>query len=269
MAINKITNAERELVSVYGLPDKPGMSTEAIQQRFDGLGNLAIDKVNEVIEVTNQSSADIKDLDTRVDQIANNQIPEEYVKDKVDEYIAENQSGLATKEELEANTNQLSSEIVEIESNVNSINNRDIALYDVLKLDGYIENGGAFRPTNDTKLSDFIKVSQGDIVNFNLLGVGGFDILAFYTDKDINSYVSGINGNTVKGAFEVPSDGYIAVCCLNSYKDGYLYFSQKNDYLSQFVKANNNVKDLTDTYVLNFGDSCARGVGAWDIDLNN
>jgi hypothetical protein len=113
MAINKITNAEREMVSVYGLPNKPGMSTEAIQQRFDGLGNLAIDKVNEVIEVTNQSSADIKDLDTRVDQIANNQIPEEYVQSAVETYVNNNQSELATKKNLEELDNQLSSEIVE------------------------------------------------------------------------------------------------------------------------------------------------------------
>ena len=157
---------------------------------------------------------------------------------------------------------QLSSEIVEL-------NNNSIALYDILTINGYIENGGAFRATNDTKRSDFIKVSQGDIVNFNLRGVGGFDILAFYSDKNVNTYVSGINGNTIKGTFVVPSNGYIAVCCLNSYKDGYLYFSQQNDYLTQFVKANNGVKDLSGTYVLNFGDSCARGIGAWDNDLND
>jgi hypothetical protein len=57
MAINKITNAERDNVRVYGLADRPGLTKEAMQQRFDGLGDLAIDKVNEVVEVVNGLSS--------------------------------------------------------------------------------------------------------------------------------------------------------------------------------------------------------------------
>lgn len=50
MAISKITDAERSNIGVTGLPDTPGLSTSEIQQRFDGLGNLAIDKLNEIID---------------------------------------------------------------------------------------------------------------------------------------------------------------------------------------------------------------------------
>lgn len=57
MAINKITNAERDNVRIYGLADRPGLTKEAMQQRFDGLGDLAIDKLNEVIEEVNQLSS--------------------------------------------------------------------------------------------------------------------------------------------------------------------------------------------------------------------
>ncbi len=46
----KITNADRLDKGVYGLPDTPGMTTAAIQERFDSLGNLAIDKFNALVE---------------------------------------------------------------------------------------------------------------------------------------------------------------------------------------------------------------------------
>jgi hypothetical protein len=57
MAISKITNKERDNVRVYGLADRPGLTKEAMQQRFDGLGDLAIDKLNEVIDEVNSLSS--------------------------------------------------------------------------------------------------------------------------------------------------------------------------------------------------------------------
>ena len=53
MVISKITNKERDNVRVYGLADRPGLTKEAMQQRFDGLGDLAIDKLNEVVDKVN------------------------------------------------------------------------------------------------------------------------------------------------------------------------------------------------------------------------
>lgn len=53
MAISKITDTERKKVRIEGLNDVPGLDAKTMQQRFDGLGNLAIDKLNEVIEAVN------------------------------------------------------------------------------------------------------------------------------------------------------------------------------------------------------------------------
>ena len=46
----KISSADRSGKGVTGLPDTPGLSTGDMQARFDSLGNLAIDKFNNVVE---------------------------------------------------------------------------------------------------------------------------------------------------------------------------------------------------------------------------
>jgi len=118
MAISKITNAERDEVKIYGLPDKPGLSKEAMQQRFDGLGNLAIDKINEVIDSVNDSAKEVKELGDKVDQFGEGQIPEEYLQQSVDNYIANNQSGLATKTDVTNLDSKLSSEIAGVDERI-------------------------------------------------------------------------------------------------------------------------------------------------------
>lgn len=57
----KISSADRVDKGVTGLPDTPGLSTGDMQARFDSLGNLAIDKFNNVVdsvsdEVTNDDT---------------------------------------------------------------------------------------------------------------------------------------------------------------------------------------------------------------------
>ncbi len=66
MSLKKITDAERNNVCVTGLPDVPGLSTREMQQRIDGLGNLAIDRLNELIDVVNNGKIEtnIKDPET-------------------------------------------------------------------------------------------------------------------------------------------------------------------------------------------------------------
>ena len=71
MAISKITNKERDNVRVYGLADRPGLTKEAMQQRFDGLGDLAIDKLNEVIDKVNSLENATSIKTTYVDQDGN------------------------------------------------------------------------------------------------------------------------------------------------------------------------------------------------------
>lgn len=46
----KISSADRAGKGVTGLPDTPGLSTGDMQERFDSLGNLAIDKFNAVVD---------------------------------------------------------------------------------------------------------------------------------------------------------------------------------------------------------------------------
>lgn len=46
----KITSADRAGKGVTGLPDTPGLSTGDMQERFDSLGNLSIDKFNAVVD---------------------------------------------------------------------------------------------------------------------------------------------------------------------------------------------------------------------------
>lgn len=65
MAIAKITESQRKAVCVEGLNDVPGLDTRALQQRFDGLGNLAIDKVNEIVDVVN-SMENAKSIKTTI-----------------------------------------------------------------------------------------------------------------------------------------------------------------------------------------------------------
>lgn len=49
----KISSADRSGKGVTGLPDTPGLSTGDMQARFDSLGNLAIDKFNNLVDAVN------------------------------------------------------------------------------------------------------------------------------------------------------------------------------------------------------------------------
>lgn len=98
---HKISNADRADKGVYGLPDTPGMSTTEIQERFDSLANLAIDKYNGLVdaveeEVTNESKlvtgAAVKAYtDNKVASAINDVTPSNdttYSSNKIDDKIA-------------------------------------------------------------------------------------------------------------------------------------------------------------------------------------
>jgi len=83
-----------------------------------------------------------------IEQLVNNQIPEEYLQACVDDYISNNQSGLASKtdlenlnsdlsSEIESNNNNLSSEIANVES--------DYYIYDEVKT---VANVGLYSSNN-------------------------------------------------------------------------------------------------------------------------
>lgn len=68
----------------------------------------------------------VTDLDGRVDQIANDQIPEEYLQASVDQFVENNESGLATKTDLaeldSKLSSKLSSEIDALKSDLDNYN---------------------------------------------------------------------------------------------------------------------------------------------------
>lgn len=57
MAFNKVTEFDRQDKGNVGLPDTPALTTTEMQERMDSLANLAIDKLNELIDALNANSA--------------------------------------------------------------------------------------------------------------------------------------------------------------------------------------------------------------------
>ena len=54
---NKITNEDKAGKGVVGLPDTPALGTSEMQEQFDSLANLGIDKFNEFIDALNANTA--------------------------------------------------------------------------------------------------------------------------------------------------------------------------------------------------------------------
>ena len=52
-----IKDEERSACGVSGLPDTPNLTTKELQERFDSLGNLALDKLVAIIDILNSDFA--------------------------------------------------------------------------------------------------------------------------------------------------------------------------------------------------------------------
>lgn len=52
-----ISDEERSSCGVSGLPDTPQLTTKELQEKFDSLGNLALDKLVAIIEILNSENA--------------------------------------------------------------------------------------------------------------------------------------------------------------------------------------------------------------------
>ena len=133
----------------------------------------AISEVNEAITEVIES---IAETDSRVDQIANNQIPEEYVQEAVEEYVNENSGGFATKTDL----GQLSSEIVELNSNIVEINTN-------------LRNKIASEVSRSTNEDDGLKQRTGVLEEqVNALNEGGLnlkdDVIGNHVDNWLNQH---------------------------------------------------------------------------------
>ena len=57
MAFNRVTDADKDDKGVTGLPDTPNMTTADLQARFDSLGNLGLDKLNQLMDELEDTTA--------------------------------------------------------------------------------------------------------------------------------------------------------------------------------------------------------------------
>lgn len=128
------------------------------------------------LKATNPQDA-IDEVSGKVDQIAGNQIPEEYLAAAVDEYVNNNSAGFATQSNLEETKSQLSSEI-EIQN---------ILFHYPLIFEGYIrKNTGEFYELSECRTSDYIPCS-GSIYILGTLGYCGsvsINIACYDEDKN-------------------------------------------------------------------------------------
>lgn len=194
-------------------------------------GNL--NKIEQGIAEAHEALAD---HEVKIDQFANEQIPEEYVKKAVDDYVKDNSGGFVTQESLteyeeqltgqvEDTIGQLSSEIVDLESNVSEVM--------VEKEIGTFENG-SINGENGTLLTDnkrartgFIPCKKGDVIEV----FGDYLIFCgYYTNEDITSFV-GISDVWVK-EIAIPQDSYVIICAKNS----------TNTAISDYSDVKNNIK---------------------------
>ena len=215
----------------------------------------------------------------KINDFANQQLPEEYVKEAVDAYVENNSAGFATAAELAEAKSQLDSVDSEVDKLSGEIEELDNMTYDKLTSDnnfdsvfdesGYIDNSG-----NNADSSTFIRTSK-----FYPLNESISDTVYVYTSEQnatitVMLYAANYNyvnqigcNNTDSNSKVVPSAKYFKAFTRNGYT-GSLYVSRVEqvgavDYsytIEKVVKANNvdlsNVKNRTDKKVIvNFGDS--------------
>jgi hypothetical protein len=94
----------------------------------------------------------------RIEQIAGNQIPEEYLQKAVDDYVTENGSGLATKTDVENLDNQLSSEIDYCLTETHNV---------VFVIGGLASSTGVNVTRTDRVRTDFIEITENEIIEFD------------------------------------------------------------------------------------------------------
>lgn len=136
-------------------------------------------------------------LEENVDQIANQQIPQAYVEAAVDNYVAENESGLATKAELEAVETELKSDL----SKTNSMLLIEQE-FTYINYDGkYISGNGGIATDSNYCVSDAVKIPNGAkrIYFENIQVTSGIYFVAFY-------YTNELSVSTVAGTYKHEND---------------------------------------------------------------
>ena len=156
------------------------------------------------IEQGIKAVSDLSDAqESKIADIANNQIPEEYLQQSVDNYIANNQAGLATKTDINNLDNKLSNEIEEISGTVDKTK-----IVDIVRLLDNVSSG-SYDMKNKSVYSDHRRV----YVEANVSNYVGESLLISGTSRSVNQDVAyglygfyDVNGNllTVFGESDKP-----------------------------------------------------------------
>lgn len=153
----------------------------------------------------------LADHDNKIDNFANQQIPEEYVMSAVDNYIAENEAGLALKTETEALdvkidevNSQLSSEIANVESalshDMTLVKSQNLHNFEGDKVGYNIDGNGFVSANSGTTLTGYIAVEVGKVFKYydNFLNVRSMAKVALYdSNKQFVRLIFETNGVTI------------------------------------------------------------------------
>lgn len=157
------------------------------------------------LKATNSQDA-IDEVSSKVDQIAGNQIPQEYLEAAVNEYVNNNSAGFATNVNLEDLDNKLSGEIAEVDSVIYENNN--IFEFTLGTISG---SSGGFISTQSAMVTGYLSAKKGQKIVFlnDWLGAVG------YYSTQAQSGFNGISEVWVKEVI-VPSDCFIRITAKNA-----------------------------------------------------
>ena len=215
----------------------------------DKAKDLYYNNVKSGLKATNSQDA-IDEVSGKVDQIAGNQIPEEYLEAAVDEYVNNNSGGFATKVELEGLDNQFSSEIVEVNSDVHSITDGGFLSigFDYIE-GGYIDTTtGEVVAYDGWKYTDYLDISKRENGLISLTTDGQKSAYNVFFDEN-KEFLFNRTENGVMDESSIYSNAkYVRLSCkadsnqsLKIYQSGYASRAELAERTTDLLDKNSNI----------------------------
>ena len=192
----------KSLDEISANTDTNALAGASAVKEFIGGGAAKVNYNNSLsgMEATTVQGA-IDEVNDKVGQLANNQIPEEYLQNAVDEYVAENSAGFATQTDV----SQLSEQIYDL---------RKGALYeqfDVISPMSDSNKINAFRITVINLPTTFSTVSlKINVKSFTNIAKVGLQVGSINESKDVSV---GDIVSTVNGDFKNSDEFYLKITC--------------------------------------------------------